>query len=235
MDERVVIVDDDAIILKNANMTLSEAGFKVTCLKSGRLLMDYIVRNPIDILLLDIRMPEMDGFETISALRAWEKDNSRDPVPVIFLTARDENDDVIMGFRSGGDDYIIKPYDLNVLKARIEAQLRRNVGRSPQHPKIELPYLTVDLFEGSATLDGTECSLPQRELQILYMLASKLGERISYRDIYKNIYGCNVEDSKNTIRVNISRLKKHLGMDDMSTYEIAATSDGEYVLRRVIF
>ena len=130
---------------------------------------------------------------------------------------------------------ITKPYDLYVLKARIEAQLRRNVKPSPQHPKIELPELTVDLFAGTATLDGNEYSLPQRELQILYMLASQIGSRISYHDIYKTIYGCDVEDSKNTIRVNISRLKKHLNMDDMSTYEIAATSEGEYVLRRVIF
>ena len=67
MDERVVVVDDDAVILKNANLILSEAGFKVTCLKSGRLLTDYIAANPTDIILLDIRMPEMDGFETIRA------------------------------------------------------------------------------------------------------------------------------------------------------------------------
>ena len=72
-------------------------------------------------------------------------------------------------------------------------------------------------------------------MQILYLLASRIGARISYYEIYETIYGCDVEDSKNTIRVNISRLKKHLAMDDMSTYEITATADGEYVLRRVIF
>ncbi|MCR4763399.1 MAG: response regulator [Lachnospiraceae bacterium] len=67
MGERVVVVDDDAVILKQANLILTEAGFKVTCLKSGRLLMDYIRMNPVDLLLLDIRMPDMDGFETIGA------------------------------------------------------------------------------------------------------------------------------------------------------------------------
>ena len=77
--------------------------------------------------------------------------------------------------------------------------------------------------------------VPQRELQILYLLASRIGSRISYHEIYQTIYGCDVEDSKNTIRVNISRLKKHLSMDDLSTYEIASTSEGEYVLRRVLF
>ena len=98
-----------------------------------------------------------------------------------------------------------------------------------------MPNLTIDLFSGTVVLDGSEYSLPQRELQILYLLASNAGSRISYREIYQTIYGCDVDDSKNTIRVNISRLKKHLNMDDMSTYEIASTSGGEYVLRRVIF
>ena len=155
--------------------------------------------------------------------------------PVIFLTARDENDSVVMGFQSGGDDYITKPYDLNVLKARIDAQLRHSSSRDTQHPRVELPYLTIDLFAGNAVLDGNECPLPQRELQILYLLASRLGSRVSYHEIYRTIYGCDVEDSKNTIRVNISRLKKHLSMDDMSTHEIASTSEGEYVLRQVLF
>ena len=152
-----------------------------------------------------------------------------------FLTARDENDDVIKGFRSGGDDYIIKPFDLNVLKARIEAQLRRNAKPDAQHPRIEMPDLTIDLFSGTAELAGNACPLPQRELQILYLLASRIGSRISYHEIYEKIYGCDVEDSRNTVRVNISRLKKHLEMDDTSTYEIASTSEGEYVLRRVVF
>ena len=98
-----------------------------------------------------------------------------------------------------------------------------------------MPDLSIDLFSGTAVLDGNEFPLPQRELQILYLLASRIGSRISYHEIYEKIYGCDVEDSKNTIRVNISRLKKHLSMDDMSTYEIASTAEGEYVLRRVIF
>ena len=78
-------------------------------------------------------------------------------------------------------------------------------------------------------------TLPQREIQLLYLLASHIGSRISYHDLYKSIYGCDVEDSRNTIRVNISRLKKHISMDEMCSYEIASTNDGEYVLRRVIF
>ena len=225
----ILLVEDDSDIMRINRSFLENEGYTVHCADSVQTAAFKLEECVPDLVLLDVMLPDGDGMDFCKILR--QKTNA----PVIFLTARDENDDVIMGFRSGGDDYITKPYDLNVLKARIEAQLRRNVRQPPQHPKIELPYLTVDLFAGSAALDGTECSLPQRELQILYMLASRLGERISYREIYQNIYGCDLEDSKNTIRVNISRLKKHLNMDDMSTYEITSTSDGEYVLRRVIF
>ena len=225
----ILLVEDDSDIMRINKTFLENEGYSVHCADSVQSAAFMLEECVPDLVLLDVMLPDGDGMDFCKILR------QKTQAPVIFLTARDENDSVIMGFRSGGDDYITKPYDLNVLKARIEAQLRRNVKQSPQHPKIELPYLTVDLFSGTATLDDNEFSLPQRELQILYMLASQLGSRISYHDIYKTIYGCDVEDSKNTIRVNISRLKKHLNMDDMSTYEIASTTDGEYVLRRVMF
>ena len=225
----ILLVEDDSDIMRINKTFLENEGYSVHCADSVQSAAFMLEECVPDLVLLDVMLPDGNGMDFCKILR------QKTQAPVIFLTARDENDSVVMGFRSGGDDYITKPYDLNVLKARIEAQLRRNVKQSSQHPKIELPYLTVDLFSGTATLDGSEFSLPQRELQILYMLASQLGSRISYHDIYKTIYGCDVEDSKNTIRVNISRLKKHLNMDDMSTYEIASTSEGEYVLRRVIF
>ena len=225
----ILLVEDDSDIMRINRSFLENEGYTVHCADSVQTAAFKLEECIPDLVLLDVMLPDGDGMDFCRILR------QKTQAPVIFLTARDENDDVIMGFRSGGDDYITKPYDLNVLKARIEAQLRRNAKQAPQHPKIELPCLTVDLFAGSATLDGNECPLPQRELRILYMLASQLGTRISYSDIYRNIYGCDTDDSKNTIRVNISRLKKHLNMVDMSTYEIASTSGGEYVLRRVVF
>ncbi len=83
--------------MKNANTVLSEAGFKVTCLKSGRLLLDYVVRNKIDMLLLDIKMPDLDGFETMKLLRKWEKENGMKEIPVIFFTANDDCESEMSG------------------------------------------------------------------------------------------------------------------------------------------
>ena len=214
----ILLVEDDSDIMRINRTFLENAGYSVHCAESVQQAAFQLEECVPDLVLLDVMLPDGNGMDFCKILR------QKTQAPVIFLTARDENDSVVMGFQSGGDDYITKPYDLNVLKARIEAQLRRSSSRETQHPRIELPYLTVDLFAGTAVLDGNECPLPQRELQIL-----------SYREIYRTIYGCDVEDSKNTIRVNISRLKKHLSMDDLSTYEIASTSEGEYVLRQVLF
>ena len=225
----ILLVEDDSDIMRINQSFLEKEGYVVHCAASIQQASFLLEECIPDLVLLDVMLPDGSGMEFCEILQ------QKTQAPVIFLTARDENDDVIRGFRSGCADYITKPYDLNVLKARIEVQLRRNIKQEVQHPRIELPNLTVDLFSGTAILDGNECSLPQRELQILYLLASHTGLRVNYREIYQTIYGCDVEDSRNTIRVNISRLKKHLSMDDMSTYEIASTSDGEYILRRVIF
>ena len=225
----ILLVEDDTDIMRINREFLEHEGYTVHCADSVQAASFQLEESIPDLVLLDVMLPDGNGMDFCRLLR------EKTQAPVIFLTARDESDSVIMGFRNGGDDYITKPYDLNVLKARIEAQLRRSSAHAPQHPRLELPNLTVDLFAGTAVLDGGEYALPQRELQILYLLASNAGARISYREIYQTIYGCDVEDSKNTVRVNISRLKKHLNMDDMSTYELASTAEGEYVLRRVLF
>ncbi len=162
MDERVVVVDDDAIILKHANMILAEAGFKVTCLKSGRLLMDYIRMNPVDILLLDIRMPEMDGFETIRALREWESDNGRETTPVIFLTANEDADSEAKGLSLGAMDFIKKPFSSEALKIRVRnildlITLQRHLHREVTRKTAELESLSLHVVQTLAkTIDAKD-------------------------------------------------------------------------------
>ena len=162
MNERVVVVDDDAIILKQANMTLAEAGFKVTCLKNGKLLMDYIKMNPIDILLLDIRMPEMDGFETIQALREWETENSKEAVPVIFLTANEDTESEAKGLTLGAIDFIKKPFSSEVLKIRVRnilelIMLQKDLQGEVQKKTSELESLSLHVVQTLAkTIDAKD-------------------------------------------------------------------------------
>jgi len=162
MNERVVVVDDDAVILKQANLILSEAGYKVTCLKNGKLLMDYIKVNNVDLLLLDIRMPEMDGFETISALRAWESENSKDMVPVIFLTANGDSDSEAKGLSLGAMDFIRKPFFSEALKIRIRnlidlISLQRDLHSEVKKKTAELESLSLHVVHTLAkTIDAKD-------------------------------------------------------------------------------
>lgn len=162
MNERVVVVDDDAIILKQANSILTEAGFKVTCLKSGKLLLDYISVNPADILLLDIRMPEMDGFETIRALREWESNNSKESVPVIFLTANEDSDSEANALSLGAVDFIRKPFSAEALRIRVRniidlISLQRDLHREVVKKTAELESLSLHVVHTLAkTIDAKD-------------------------------------------------------------------------------
>jgi putative two-component system response regulator len=137
MEERVVVVDDDTLILKNANTVLSDAGFKVTCLKSGRLLLDYVERNTIDMLLLDIKMPDLDGFETLILLRKWEKENAKKEIPVIFFTANDDCASETRGLSLGAMDFIRKPFVPEVLTLRVRNLLDLIRLQNDLHAEVE--------------------------------------------------------------------------------------------------
>jgi putative two-component system response regulator len=155
-------------------MILSEAGYKVTCLKNGKLLMDYIKMNPIDLLLLDIRMPEMDGFETISALRKWESENQRDAVPVIFLTANEDADSEAKGLSLGAMDFIRKPFSSEALKIRI-----RNL--------IDLIKLQRDLHQ--------EVKVKTAQLESLSMhVVHAFAKTVEYKHAYTNGHSERVAD-----------------------------------------
>jgi putative two-component system response regulator len=137
MEERVVVVDDDVIILKNANTVLSEAGVKVTCLKSGKLLLDYVKKNEIDMLLLDIKMPELDGFETMRLLRKWERENGVKEIPVIFFTANDDCESETIGLSLGAMDFIRKPFVADVLTLRVRHLLDLIRFQNDLHAEVE--------------------------------------------------------------------------------------------------
>ena len=137
MNERIVVVDDDAIILRNTESTLSGM-YKVTCLKSGRMFLDFVKKNPLDMLLLDIRMPEMDGFETLKALREWEEETGHKTTPCIFLTANDDGESETMGLSLGAMDFIRKPFVPDVLKLRVGNLLELIKLQNDLHHEVEL-------------------------------------------------------------------------------------------------
>jgi len=138
MNERIVVVDDDAVLLKNSSTILSKYGYKVTCLKSGKLLLGYVDANDADLILLDIRMPDMDGYETLKALREWEKNSGRSETPVVFMTANNDDISETRGLSLGAMDYIKKPFHAEILRLRISRLLELIALQKDLHGQVLL-------------------------------------------------------------------------------------------------
>ncbi|NLB42880.1 MAG: response regulator transcription factor [Clostridiales bacterium] len=180
-----------------------------------------------DLILLDVMLPDGLGFDFCPELR------QKTSAPIIFLTSRNENESVVKGLMQGGDDYITKPYNLDILGARIATQLRRK-GMEFSN-RIELPPLSIDVMSGVVTIEGRQISLPPKELQLLCCLALSAGRRVGGEELYRRVWGTEYGEWKHIISVNISRLRKHLELDDSNVFEIIGNKQMEYVLRKVRF
>ncbi|MBP3826045.1 MAG: response regulator [Butyrivibrio sp.] len=184
MNERIVVVDDDAIILRNADSTLSDK-YKVTCLKSGRMLLDYVKKNPVDMLLLDIRMPEMDGFETLKALRDWEKESGHGTTPAIFLTANDDGESETRGLSLGAMDFIRKPFVPEVLKLRIGnllelIKLQKDLHHEVEIKTAELESLSVHVVQTLAEAIDAKDNYTNGHSTRVAMYSKEIAKRYGY-------------------------------------------------------
>ncbi len=187
MEEHVVVVDDDVIILKNANTVLSEAGFKVTCFKSGKLLLDYVVKNTIDMLLLNIKMPELDGFETMRLLRKWEKENGEKEIPVIFFTANDDCASETLGLSLGAMDFIRKPFVAEVLTLRVRhlldlIRLQRDLHAEVERKTREIEGLSLHVVHTLADAIDAKDAYTKGHSGRVAEYAREIAKRAGYSD-----------------------------------------------------
>nr|WP_312634495.1 response regulator transcription factor [Oscillibacter sp.] len=204
----ILMVEDEQKVGSFNQKYLDGQGYGVTAaetLSQARLLLEEHTPN---LVLLEVMLPDRLGFDFCAELP--RKTNAH----IIFLTSGDENESVVKGLMQGGNDYIAKPYDLTVLSARIATQLRRKelecAGR------IEFPPLSIDVLSGIVTLESHQIFLPPKELQLLCCLALSAGRRVCGEELYRRTWGAGESDWKSLVSVNISRLRKHLGLDDGS-------------------
>lgn len=224
---KILLVEDEADVLSVNREFLEGQGYEVVCVQTLALARFHLEEQVPDLILLDVMMPDGMGWDFCAEIR--KKTNA----PVIFLTCRDENESVVKGLLQGGDDYITKPYDLNVLGARVAAQLRRTGIMSAG--RIELLPLVIDLLSGEVTLDGEHISLTQKEIQLLACFALFAGRRLSCEDIYQRAWGGSAPGPSNTIAVHVAKLRKKLKLDDGSWFELKNTGKEEYIFSRVRF
>jgi two-component system KDP operon response regulator KdpE len=200
---RVLIVDDEPRRLKFLNLKLKASGYEVLTAESGSEAIAQVQAQEPDLLILDVIMPGMDGFETLKQVRAFSS------VPVIILSAKEDNADKIKGLKLGADDYLAKPFNPDELVARIEA-VRRRLAPAENRKVIDfitLGHITINLKNHLVIVDGKEIQLTRIEWLLLSELARNTGKLMFYGELLTRIWGPEYRDDVQILRTWVSRLR----------------------------
>ena len=208
--KHILLVDDDALFRRSLAFNLEQAGYRITVAANAEDALAASRHDLPDLVLLDIGLPGMDGLE---ALRHFQ---TQVGVPVIFVTARRRELDEILGLELGADDYITKPFDLNVLLARIKAVLRRTQRPSPASPtlqRVTVGDLIIDSDAHTVTVSGRSVALSPREFKLLHVLALDAGRVLATNDLLARVWGPEYEGQPQVIYVHIRWLREKLEKD----------------------
>jgi DNA-binding response OmpR family regulator len=198
----LLVVEDEDSIAEPLVEGLRAEGFEVTRVATGQAGLDA---PPVDLVLLDVRLPDIDGFTVCRELRA------RSDVPIIMVTAKGEEIDRVVGLELGADDYVVKPFGLRELVARIRAVTRRTSGRTAERETLVAGELEVDVPARRATLGGRELQLTLKEFDLLALLASEPGVVVDRQRILREVWDTTWYGSSKTVDVHVAALRKKLG------------------------
>ena len=203
----VLIADDEKDIRAALKIYLKPEGYELLEAADGKQALQMVKEKKVDLVLLDIMMPQMDGIETISRLREFSN------IPVIFLSAKSEDTDMVMGLNVGADDYVTKPFNPAEVIARVRSQLRRYTtlgGQLPQENQWTIGGITVNDDEKSVKVDGEPVSLTPMEYGILKLLIQNPGKVYSSEQIYKEVWKDEPIGTEGTIAVHIRHLREKI-------------------------
>jgi two-component system response regulator QseB len=203
---RLLLVEDDAMIAEAIRTGLKRDGFAVDWVQDGESADQVLRTDDFDLLLLDLGLPRKSGLQVLQSLRARQQ-----ALPVLIITARDAVSDRVQGLDAGADDYLVKPFDLDELGARIRALLRRKSGRTA--PEIEHLGVTLNPATHKVTREGKEISLSPKEFSLLQLLMERPGHILSRGQIEERLYGWGEEVESNAVEVHIHSLRRKLGTD----------------------
>ena len=203
---RLLLVEDDMMIGESVLDALRGEGYAVDWVRDGAMADSALRTEQYDLVLLDLGLPKMDGIAVLKALRA-----RRESTPVLIATARDAVSARIQGLDAGADDYVLKPYDLDELSARIRALLRRAAGRA--EPVFSYGRISLNPATHEALLDGDPVALSQREWAVLEALIARPGMILSRAQLEEKLYSWKDEISSNAVEVYVHSLRKKLGAD----------------------
>jgi len=202
----VLVIDDDNQLLRLVRANLESVGYRVVTSTNALSALEHVEMEPFDLILLDIMLPGMDGYELCQKIREFSS------VPIIMLTAKVEDADKVRGLKLGADDYLTKPFNVQELLARIEAVLRR--ARSPEETKVSPPFVcgdvSVDFVRRRVTVRGKEVSLTLTEYKLLSQLVNNAGRIMLHRELLTRVWGPEYQDEVDYLRAYIRHLRAKL-------------------------
>ncbi len=206
--KHILIIEDDWQIADVVRQGLSEEGFEVEVARNGLDGLRFAVKGTHCLIILDLMLPGMDGLELLRRLREQKVD-----APVLILSAKRSVDDRVVGLRSGGDDYLVKPFAFAELLARIESLLRRSQGgREPV--RLQVGGLTLDLLSRRAYIESEEIELQSQEFSLLEYLMRNSGQLVTRTQILQNVWGYNFNPSTNVVEVHVCKLREKIERPD---------------------
>lgn len=207
MSERILVIDDDENVCDLVRIALEAEGFFVDAALDGEEGTNKIAENDYAVVLLDIMLPEKDGWEICREIRSSEVKS----IPVIMLTARGEEVDRVLGLELGADDYITKPFSPREMAARVKALIRRTDDYNKIEDKLELGNLIIDSYKYHATVGKNELDLTPKELDLLILLANNPGKPFTREELLKTVWGFEVSaGSTRTIDEHIKRIRSKI-------------------------
>lgn len=201
----VLIVDDEVQILRALQINLKARGYSTVTAFTGQGALDQAAEHPVDVIILDLGLPDLDGVEVIRRLRRWSE------VPIVVLSARHGSDDKIQALDAGADDYVTKPFGMDELLARLRAALRR--GTPGDGPIVKTDDFTVNLAAKQVTRRGVTVRLTPTEWNILELLARNSGALVSHEDILTQVWGPAYANETAYLRVYLAQLRRKLETD----------------------
>lgn len=206
---RILVVEDEPDLLRSIAQALREEGYAVDTAANGEDGLFNAENTDYDAIVLDVMMPKMDGWEMLARLRKTKK------TAVLMLTARDQSRDRVRGLDTGADDYVVKPFDLPELFARLRALIRRSAGQTRN--MIEIGDVTIDVAARNVQRAGEPVPLTAREYALLEYLALHRGELVTRTTLYEHLFDENDSTMSNLLDVHVSNLRKKLGGEFIST------------------
>ena len=226
MTEKILTVDDEPRFTKLIEANLSAEGYEVLITNDGRSALEIVANQAPNLVLLDVMMPELNGFEVLSRIREFSN------VPVIMLTAKGEEGDRVEGLNRGADDYVVKPFSANELLARVNAVLRRAKIITPAEQDRTFSHreLSIDLAKAEVMLNEEQVFLSATEYRLLLQFVHNVGETVTAEYLLTNVWGDEYAEDKEILWVCISRLRQKLEADPKRPKHIVTRSGVGYTM-----